>query len=129
VIGYKLVAWEPDRAMIVYDVAKGHLNRTNRLHGGIIASLCDTAGGYCGVYCDTPGETLAPVTLSLTVNFCCVRLGRACHGRRPRASRRQDHLFSDVEVCDEDGSLVTTTTGTFRYVSATPAALARSADR
>ena len=55
-IGYKLVEWEPDRAVIAYEVAKDHLNRTNRLHGGIIATLCDTAGGYCGVHCDRPGR-------------------------------------------------------------------------
>ena len=68
-LGYRLVEWEADRAVIAYDVAADHLNRTNRLHGGIIATLCDTAAGYAGVWCDAPGETRSTVTLSLTVNF------------------------------------------------------------
>ncbi len=68
-IGYRLVEWAADRAVIAYEVMPDHLNRTNRLHGGVIASLLDTAAGYAGCYCATPGETRTTVTLSLTVNF------------------------------------------------------------
>jgi uncharacterized protein (TIGR00369 family) len=93
-IGYRLVEWGPDRAVIAYEVAKDHLNRTNRLHGGIIATVCDTAGGYCGVYCDTPGETRSTVTLSLTVNFVAsvsggrvTRKDASAAAARPSSSR------------------------------------------
>jgi uncharacterized protein (TIGR00369 family) len=124
-VGYRLLEWEPDRAVISYEVAKDHLNRTNRLHGGIIATLCDTAGGYCGVYGDTPGETRATVTLSLTVNFVAsVSGGRVMAEGRKRGGGKTI-FFSDVEVRDEQGRLVATATGTFRYVSATPVEAAR----
>jgi uncharacterized protein (TIGR00369 family) len=93
-IGYRLVEWGPDRAVIAYEVAKDHLNRTNRLHGGIIATVCDTAGGYCGGYCDTPGETRSTVTLSLTVNFVAsvsggrvTRKDASAAAARPSSSR------------------------------------------
>jgi uncharacterized protein (TIGR00369 family) len=89
-IGYRLVEWGPDRAVIACEVAKDHLNRTNRLHGGIIATLCDTAGGYC----DTPGETRSTVTLSLTVNFVAsvsggrvTRKDASAAAARPSSSR------------------------------------------
>ena len=119
-IGYRLVEWGGDRAVIAYEVAKDHLNRTNRLHGGIIATLCDTAGGYCGVYCDTPGETRATVTLSLTVNFVAsVSGGRITAEGRKRGGGKTI-FFSDVEVRDDEGRLIATAVGTFRYVSATP---------
>jgi uncharacterized protein (TIGR00369 family) len=114
------VEWEPDRAVIAYDIAKDHLNRTNRLHGGIIATLCDTAAGYCGVYCDMLGETRATVTLSLTVNFVAsVSGGRVTAEGRKRGGGKTI-FFSDVEVRDAEGRLIATATGTFRYVSATP---------
>jgi uncharacterized protein (TIGR00369 family) len=86
-IGYRLVEWGPDRAVIAHEVAKDHLNR---LHGGIIATLCDTAGGYC----DTPGETRSTVTLSLTVNFVAsvsggrvTRKDASAAAARPSSSR------------------------------------------
>ena len=119
-LGYRLVEWEPGRAVIAYEVAKDHLNRTNRLHGGILATLCDTAGGYAGVFCETPGERRATVTLSLTVNFvAAVSGGRLTAEGRKRGGGRTI-FFSDIELRDEEGRLVATATGTFRYVSAAP---------
>ena len=60
-LGYRLVEWAPDHAVFEYEVAPAHLNRTNRLHGGILAVLCDTAAGYAGCYCAIPGETRSSI--------------------------------------------------------------------
>lgn len=121
-LGYKLVEWEEGRAVIAYEVAADHLNRTNRLHGGVIATLCDTAAGYAGVYRATPGDTRTTVTLSLTVNYVAsVSGGRVTAEARKRGGGKTI-FFSEVEVRDEDGRLVATALGTFRYVSATPVA-------
>jgi uncharacterized protein (TIGR00369 family) len=124
-MGYRLIAWEPDRAVVAYEVAPDHLNRTNRLHGGVIASLLDTAAGYSGCYCATPGETRTSVTLSLTVNF----LAAASAGRLTIEGRRtgggQTIFFSEATATDNEGRVVATAVGTFRYVSATPVGIAR----
>lgn len=122
-LGYKLVEWEEGRAVIAYEVAADHLNRTNRLHGGVIATLCDAAAGYAGVYRPAPGDTRTTVTLSLTVNFVAsVSGGRVIAEARKRGGGKTI-FFSEVEVRGEDGRLVATALGTFRYVSATPVAV------
>jgi uncharacterized protein (TIGR00369 family) len=119
-LGYRLVEWEPDRAVFEYQVAPEHLNRTNRLHGGIIAVLCDTAAGYAGCYCETPGEARSSVTLSLTLNFVApASRGRLrAEGRKTGGGRRI--FFAEAEVRDAEGRLIATASGTFRYVSDAP---------
>ena len=119
-IGYRLVEWAPDYAVFEYEVAPEHLNRTNRLHGGILAILCDTAAGYAGCYCDTPGEARSSVTLSLTLNFLAsISRGRIrAEGRKTGGGRRI--FFASAEVRDGDGQLMATASGSFRYVSDAP---------
>ena len=128
-LGYRLVEWEADRAVIAYDVKADHLNCTNRLHGGIIATLCDTAAGYAGVWCDTPCETRSTVTLSLTVNFLASVSGGRVFAEARRRGGGQKIFFADVEVRDEEARLIATATGTFRYVSATPVGIRIEPDR
>ncbi|CAA9529493.1 MAG: hypothetical protein AVDCRST_MAG91-2819 [uncultured Sphingomonadaceae bacterium] len=119
-MGYRLVEWAPDYAVVAYDVMPDHLNRTNRLHGGVIASLLDTAAGYAGCFCATPGETRTTVTLSLTVNF----LASASSGSLRISARRtgggKTIFFSEATALDAENRTVATAVGTFRYVSATP---------
>lgn len=118
-IGYKIVERQEGRAVIDYDVAADHLNRNDSLHGGIIATLCDTAAGACGAYSAASGELRSSVTLSLTVNFVSsVSRGRLTATGRKRGGGKSI-FFSEVEVHDEEGRLIATATGTFRYMSAT----------
>ena len=67
-IGYRLVLWEPDRAVVEYAMDPAHLNRSGLLHGGVIATLLDTASGYAGCYTLVPGRIRRTLTLSLTTN-------------------------------------------------------------
>ena len=119
-LGYRLVEWAPDHAVFEYEVAPEHLNRTNRLHGGILAVLCDTAAGYAGCHCDLPGEARSSVTLSLTLNFVAsVSRGRIrAEGRKTGGGRKI--FFASAEVRDAQGQLMATASGTFRYVSDAP---------
>lgn len=119
-MGYRLVEWAPDRAVVAYEVRADHLNRTGRLHGGVIASLLDTAAGYAGCHCDVPGETRTTVTLSITVNFLAsaVEGSLRIEGRRTGGGRRL--FFSEAKAIDHQGRVVATAVGTFRYVSAMP---------
>src|SRR4051812_15191501 len=92
-MGYALEVWEPERAVLGYTIQAEHMNRTGRLHGGVLATLLDTTMGYSGVYSDEPGGTRACVTLSLTVNFVgAVSEGRLVIEAR-RTGRRQHDLL------------------------------------
>lgn len=119
-MGYRLVEWGPDRAVVAYDVVPDHLNRTNRLHGGVIASLLDTAAGYAGCYCPTPGETRTTVTLSLTVNYLASASARSLRIEARRTGGGKTIFFSEAKAIDAEARVVATAVGTFRYVSATP---------
>src|SRR3546814_14953242 len=83
-IGYRLVAWREDYAEIELELGPQHLNGHGIPHGGVIATLLDTACGYAGVYCPVPGNVRPALTLSLTTQFVAKARGL----RRPLADRR-----------------------------------------
>jgi uncharacterized protein (TIGR00369 family) len=115
--GYRLADWGPDRAVVAYEVKPEHLNRTGRLHGGVLASLLDTAMGYAGCFVDEPGGYRACVTLSLTTNFIAsVRDGPLTAEAR-RTGGGRSVFFATAEIRDAAGALVASGTGTFRYVA------------
>ena len=115
-LGYRLALWEPDRAVIEYEVDAGHLNRSGVLHGGVLVTLLDTAAGYAGCHCAVPGRIRRTLTLSLTTNFVApVRQGRLrVDGRRTGGGRRI--FFAAAEARDDSGRLLAGAVGTFRYI-------------
>ena len=49
-VGYRLAQWRADHAEIVLALGPQHVNRTGRLHGGVLATLIDAACGYAGTF-------------------------------------------------------------------------------
>lgn len=115
-LGYRLVEWETDWAAIAYVIDPAHLNRVDRLHGGVLATLLDAACGFSGCYSSDPTRPLACVTLSLTVNYVAsVTAGRlVAEGRRTGGGRMI--FFAEGAVRDESGRLIASSTGAFRYL-------------
>src|SRR3546814_18608934 len=65
----KLVEWGDRHAVMELPIRAMHLNRSNALHGGVIATLIDAVCGYAGVWVP-PGEPRRKaLTLSLTTSF------------------------------------------------------------
>ncbi|MCH2393904.1 MULTISPECIES: PaaI family thioesterase [Oceanibaculum] len=114
-MGYRLVEWREGYAVLELDIGPQHLNRAGVLHGGVPASLIDTISGFCGCYCPIPGQVRRCVTLSLTTQY----LGQASKGTLRTTARvtggGRKIFFVAAEVTAEDGTLVATGTGTFRY--------------
>ena len=113
-IGYRLVRWEPDFAEIVLDLGPEHHNRGHVAHGGVLATLIDTACGFAGCWAP-PGESRAAVTLSMTTQF----LAAAKSGRLIATGRRvgggRGVFFATAEIRDADGAVVARGEGVFRY--------------
>jgi len=109
-VGYTLESWEPDLAEVTLTVDARHVNRSGVMHGGMLTTLVDTACGYSG--CHAPqGETpKRAFTLSLTTNF----VGAAQLGQRLIARAR---CTGDCEVRDQDGRMIGTGQGTFKYIT------------
>lgn len=115
-IGYRLVAWRQDYAEIELELGPQHLNGHGIPHGGVIATLLDTACGYAGVHCTVPGNVRYAMTLSLTTQF----IGQAREfGRLTAIGRRigggRSIYFATGELFDADGKLVAQANATFRY--------------
>src|SRR3546814_3600491 len=55
VLGMKLVEWGDRHAVMELPIRAMHLNRSNALHGGVIATLIDAVCGYAGDWVP-PGE-------------------------------------------------------------------------
>ncbi len=93
-----------------------HMNRSGRLHGGVLATVIDAACGFAGCYQAPPGQGRRAMTLALNTQY----IGPVPVGTRLTASARRSGggrriFFSTCEVCDQDGRLVATGSATYRY--------------
>ncbi len=115
-IGYRLTAWREGEAEIGLEVDARHMNRSGRLHGGVLATMIDAACGFAGCYEAPPGRGRRAMTLALNTQY----IGPVPVGTRLTASARRSGggrriFFSTCEVRDQDGRLVATGSATYRY--------------
>jgi len=114
-IGYRLVAWRPDEAVIELAIEPKHLNRAGVVHGGVLTTLLDTACGFSATFCPHPDRVRRVVTLSLTTSY----VGQASRGIVRATARKRAGgtriVFCHGEVTDDQGQLLATAEGTFRY--------------
>ena len=114
-LGYRLVEWAEDHAVVELDLQNHHCNRAGILHGGVLTTLMDTASGYAVCFCPVPGNVRKSLTLSLTTNF----LGMARDGVVRVVARKQGGgrkvVFTEATAYNADGEVIGTATGTFKY--------------
>tara|TARA_R110000751_G_scaffold307897_1_gene434066 strand:+ start:86156 stop:86542 length:387 start_codon:yes stop_codon:yes gene_type:complete len=115
-IGYAIEI-DKGSARAVLDLDERHLNRTDSLHGGLMATLLDAASGYTASL-SVDGETLPAVaTVSMTVNYLSgVRSGRVIATAKKTGGGRK-LIFVDAQLAKDDGTLIATSTGTFKLLS------------
>lgn len=116
-MGYHLAEWSEGHAVAELEIGRAHLNRAGVVHGGVLATLLDTALGYAGCWCGVPGHHRSAVTLSLTTSFT----GQARSGLL-RATGRKGPSGTRIytctgEVLDPHGAVLAMAQGVFRYRS------------
>jgi len=97
-------------------VAPEHMNSHGSLHGGIVATMIDHAGGIAGCFCERTGKRRKAVTLTLTTSFLAPVSGgilTASSRKRPGGRRI---FVSTTEITDETGRLIAVGEATYRYV-------------
>jgi uncharacterized protein (TIGR00369 family) len=117
-IGFQVVEWKLGGAVVILDIRDDLLNRGGTVHGGVLATLIDAAGGLAGNYTDGKQLPQPSITLTLITNFIQgVHTGRirAVGTRRGGGARI---FFSNVDVFDDSGALIATGDGTFRISNA-----------
>lgn len=114
-LGFELVEWSDGFARVEVPLGPHLMNRQGIVHGGVHATLLDTAMGYSGCFTGDPDRRLMALTLSLNVNY----VGRS-EGLRLVAEARvrgggRSTFFADGTLTDDTARLVATASGVFRY--------------
>jgi uncharacterized protein (TIGR00369 family) len=116
-LGYRVLEWRDGEAAITLTIGPRHLNRAGALHGGVIATMIDAAGGYAGCYCGTAGRVRRSVTVSLTTQFLTqAKTGVLTARARVRGGGKRLFIAS-TEVHDGGGALIAVGEGVYRYRS------------
>ncbi len=99
------------------DITPEHCNPMGLPHGGVYASILDTALGSSGCWNGDP-ETFNPsVTLNLNVSYLAQPKGThlICEGQRVGGGK--SIYFSEGEIRDETGVVLARATGTFKLIT------------
>ena len=120
-IGYVLDVGAGDgTARCRLDLDARHMNRHDRLHGGIAAMLLDNASGAAGSLSMDPTGRHPWLTLALNVQFLAPGLpGRVTATARITGGGRRTK-FVEAELRHEDGTLIATSSGVFQPIRTPP---------
>lgn len=113
-LGFRRTVYQDGFARMELDLDQRHMNRMEVPHGGIYATLLDSALGAAGSWSDDERGYLPAVTLNLNISFIAVPKGRhlICEGRRVGGGK--SIYFSEGEVTDETGMTIARASGTFK---------------
>ena len=114
-LGYRLAEWGDGYAVVELEVDGRHLNRSEVVHGGVYGALIDAAGGYAGCYCTVPGNVRRAFTLSLSTSFVASTASGRLRAIARKSGGGRSVFFARVEVLDENGRLLATGEGVYRY--------------
>ncbi|WP_022705930.1 PaaI family thioesterase [Paracoccus zeaxanthinifaciens] len=96
------------------DLDDRHLNRQGMLHGGLAATLLDSAMGTTGSLTVDPTGRHPFTTLSLTVNYVAPGRPGIVEARGRITGGGRSTLFIEGALRHQDGTLIATATGVFR---------------
>jgi len=114
-LGFTITDWHKGFSRIEVPLAPFLMNRQGLPHGGVHATLLDSAMGFAGCYTGDPSVRQMALTLSLTVNYVAQAKGTRliATGRHTGGGRKT--YFAEGRVEDELGTRIATATGVFRY--------------
>lgn len=113
-LGHRLTGWGPGYARFEMALTPALLNRHGVPHGGVHATMLDSAMGYAGVFPGDSAERPMSQTLAMSVSYLAPARGTAlmAEGRVTGGGRRT--FFTEARLWDGEGTLVATATGVFR---------------
>lgn len=113
-LGYEIREWEEGRCLVSMPIGDRHTNRHGLPHGGVYASLLDTAMGFAGSYSPPGEEKRFALTLSLTTNFLSRPKGTVLMTEATVTGGGRNTFFCEGRIVDETGEVIATAVGTFR---------------
>lgn len=115
-LGFAMDEWTADLCRLIQPMAPHLGNRHGIPHGGVHATLLDTAMGFAVCYTGDPEAKQMTVTLSLNVSYLGVARGEQLIAEGRKTGGGKSTAFAEGEIKDENGNLIATATGVFRYV-------------
>ncbi|MFD2206248.1 PaaI family thioesterase [Kiloniella antarctica] len=106
-IGYSLSDWTEGQATVSLAIDTCHLNRAGIMHGGVLATLIDTACGYAIIHNPDPTKIRKAVTLSLSTQFTsAANVGDHLKAVGVLKGGGKHIKFLSCEVHNQEGQLV-----------------------
>jgi len=117
-IEYRLQRGDKGYAEVSLAVGPQHLNRLGIMHGGVMATLIDTATGFAVAFADSPDRMKPAVTLTLNTQF----LGQAAEGEQLVAVGKhigggKTIAYATAEVRRADGTVIGRGDAVYRFLS------------
>lgn len=113
-LGYRLTGWDTGRAQLELPLIPQLMNRAGIPHGGIYATLLDTAMGYAGCYTGDPNHKALALTLSMTVNFLSRPKGTLLIAHANQTGGGAKTFFAEGYIVDETGEMIARASGAFK---------------
>ncbi len=106
--------YEPDDVTVRLPFRPDLTNDGTYYHGGVIASVLDTAGAAAAWSNHDFTKGTRASTISMTVQYvgACKRSDLVCHGRTVRRGR--ELIFTEITATDADGAVVAHAVQTYR---------------
>ena len=121
-LGVELLRFGGGEAELGLDLKDEHSNSLGMAHGGVVMTLLDVVQAHAGrsALLGTPQEGQAMITIEMKTSFMRPSTGRLRAVGRIK-HRTRSMAFTEGEVFDAQGRLCAHATGTFKYVTPTPA--------
>nr|WP_298690513.1 PaaI family thioesterase [uncultured Dongia sp.] len=116
-IGYQLVDKAKDFARLTLLIGPQHLNRMEVPHGGVLATLLDSATGFAVAFADGPERVLKAVTLSMNVQFMGQgKVGETIIAEGRRTGGGRTVAFATGELRTEAGLVLARGDAVYRFL-------------
>ena len=104
----ELLEHGPGHAVLGFTLTHAHMNAVQSCHGGLVATMLDTAVTVAASIGEDPAARRYGITLSMTVNYLApARVGPVrCTGRKVGGGRKT--VFTEGELRDLEGNLLAT---------------------
>lgn len=113
-LGFRLTEWSEGYCRLEQSLDAHHMNRHGIPHGGLHATLMDTAMGYAGCWTGDPERRQLCLTLNLNLNYIGVARGRTLIAEGRRTGGGRTTFFAEATLTDDTDTLVARATGVFR---------------
>ena len=115
-LGIVFERYEPDDVTLRLEFRHELTNDGTYYHGGVVASVIDTAGAAAAWSNHDFTKGTRASTVGMTVNFvgACKQADLVCHARTVKRGR--DLIFTEITATDADGRTVAHGVQTYRIV-------------